>query len=279
MSIPHYGDFAAADTINIPFNTFDWTDPPSSVTVTTLVDSDIYVHKDGAATPLTNDGASIVIDINGVTGNHMITIDTNVSPNDYTVGSEYAVRIEGATVDAGNINAWVGTFSIERAGGALALLKGTGGLTDINTDVEAILTDTGTTLPGTLTTIEGKIDTVDTNVDAVLVDTGTTIPTVLGTAAGADLATDIAAIDTVVDNLNLGIIYGTAQTGTLSTTQCTSDLSGYADDELIGRVIIFTSGTADGVASDITDYASASGLLTFTAVATAPVNGDTFKIV
>jgi len=36
-----------------------------------------------------------------------------------------------------------------------------------------ILTDTGTTLPATLTTIEGKIDTVDTVADAILADTGT----------------------------------------------------------------------------------------------------------
>lgn len=43
----------------------------------------------------------------------------------------------------------------------------------VDSNVDAILVDTGTTLPGTLTTIEGKVDTVDTNVDAILVDTGT----------------------------------------------------------------------------------------------------------
>ena len=77
----------------------------------------------------------------------------------------------------------------------------------------------------------------------------------------------------------MGIIYGTAQTGTLSTTQATSNLTGYADDQLIGRIIIWTSGNCDGEATDITDYANASGLLTFTALTTAPANGDTFKIV
>lgn len=45
-------------------------------------------------------------------------------------------------------------------------------------------------------TNEGKIDTVDTNVDAILVDTGTTLPATLGTPAGADLATDIASVQT-----------------------------------------------------------------------------------
>jgi hypothetical protein len=50
-------------------------------------------------------------------------------------------------------------------------------------DVAAILTDTGTTLPATLSTIEGKIDTIDTEVgvidgivDDILTDTDTTIP-------------------------------------------------------------------------------------------------------
>ena len=87
------------------------------------------------------------------------------------------------------------------------------------------------------------------------------------------------AIEVVVDRLNLGIIYGAAATGTLSITQCTSDLTGYTADQLIGRVIIFTSGPADGEATDITDYASAGGLITFTALTLAPENNDTFKIV
>lgn len=48
--------------------------------------------------------------------------------------------------------------------------------------ISEILTDTGTTLPATLTTIEGKIDTIDTIVDAILVDTGTDLPTAITTA-------------------------------------------------------------------------------------------------
>ena len=92
-------------------------------------------------------------------------------------------------------------------------------------------------------------------------------------------ATNLATVDTVVDNLNLGIIYGAAATGTLAIGSCTSDLTGYTDDQLIGRVIIFTAGPADGEGTDILDYASASGLLTFTDLTLAPEDGDTFKIV
>jgi hypothetical protein len=93
------------------------------------------------------------------------------------------------------------------------------------------------------------------------------------------ITADIDANSTQLAKMASGIITGAAATGTLSTTQATSDLTGYADDQLIGRVIIWTSGAADGEATDITDYASASGLLTFTALTTAPGNGDTFKIV
>ena len=209
MSVPYYGDFADNDTVNIPFNTFSSDDPAASVTATDLVLTDIYVHKDGSATAITVDGATIDVDAPGV-GAHMVTIDTNADAA-YVTGSEYAVRVDGVTVDGGTINAWIGAFSIERAGGALALIK---------------------------------------------------------------------VVDAVVDKLNLGIIYGLAQTGTLSTTACTTDLSGYVNDELIGREIVFTGGTADGQAATITDYASANGLVTFTGgITTAPANNDTIKIV
>ena len=144
MAVPYYGDFAEDATVYIPFNTFSSDDPSASVTVTDLADADIMVHKNGSTTQIATDGASVAINFDTITGNHLITIDTSVHA-DYAVGGEYAVRIEGATVDGATINAWVGAFSIERAGGALALLKsGTYGLSAIKTETAAILADTGT---------------------------------------------------------------------------------------------------------------------------------------
>ena len=118
MSVSYFGDFPDNDTVNLPFNTFSSDDPSASVTATQLTDSDIYVHKDGSATPIATDGATIDIDAPGV-GAHMVTIDTNADAA-YVTGSEYAVRVDGVDVDGGTINAWIGAFSIERAGGALA---------------------------------------------------------------------------------------------------------------------------------------------------------------
>jgi hypothetical protein len=76
----------------------------------------------------------------------------------------------------------------------------TAAIATVDGNVDSILTDTGTTLPATLTTLEGKIDTVDTNVDAVLVDTGTTLPATLTTIEGkidtADTVVDAILVDT-----------------------------------------------------------------------------------
>jgi hypothetical protein len=72
---------------------------------------------------------------------------------------------------------------------------------DIDADeIDAILVDTGTTLPGSLSTIEGKIDTVDGIVDAILADTGTTLPASLSTIEGkidtVDGIADAILVDT-----------------------------------------------------------------------------------
>ena len=133
--VPYYGDYAEDATVYIPFNTFSSDDPTASITVTELADADIHIHKNGHVDEISTDGASVVIDFDSITGNHMMTIDTSVDAA-YATGSEYAVRLEGIAVNGGTINAFVGSFSIERAGGVLATLKA--GTTKV--DVETIKT-------------------------------------------------------------------------------------------------------------------------------------------
>ena len=108
----YLGDFTEDATVYIPFNTFSSDDPSASVTITNLADADVMVHKDGGLTQIATDGATVVIDFDSITGNHLITIDTSVHA-DYSTGSDYLVRIEGTTVDGATINAWVGSFSIQ----------------------------------------------------------------------------------------------------------------------------------------------------------------------
>lgn len=124
--VPYYGDFPVNATVYIPINTFDSNDPAASVTVTNLLNTDVHIHKDGGTTQRNNAaGITMTIDYDSITGNHLLIIDTsdNTVADFFQAGHEYQVRVEGATVDAGTINAWVGSFSIERSGAALALLK------------------------------------------------------------------------------------------------------------------------------------------------------------
>lgn len=108
----------------------------------------------------------------------------------------------------------------------------------------------------------------------ILDDTGTS--GVLLDAAATSAQQD--AIGANVDIAIEGIIIGAAVTGTLSATQATSNLTGYTDDQLIGRIITVTSGNVEGESSDITDYANINGVLTFTAMTLPMANNDTFKI-
>jgi hypothetical protein len=115
MSVAFYGDYDTTETVNIPFNTFSSDNPSASVTVSDLVAADIEIHKDGSTTQRASDnGVTVSINFDSVTGNHMVHIDLsdNSDAGYYANGSRYAVRIEGATVDGGTINAWVGAFSI-----------------------------------------------------------------------------------------------------------------------------------------------------------------------
>jgi len=93
-------------------------------------------------------------------------------------------------------------------------------------------------------------------------------------ATAAALATAQADLDTISD----GIITGTAGSTDLATTTCSSNLTGYTNDQLIGRVITFLAGPADGESSGITDYVATNGVITFDALTLAPENGNAFKI-
>ena len=122
------------------------------------------------------------------------------------------------------------------------------------------------------------------DLDAVLVDTGTTIPALIGTPA-ADVSADIAAVKvdtaaTLVDTVILTSVFkvGAAVAGTLSTTQMSTNLTEATDDHYNGRLITWTSGVLLEQQTDITDYTGATKVLTFTATTDAPSSTDTFVI-
>ena len=108
------GDLYEDQMAYAPFNTYDVSG--ASITVTNLANTDVHIHKDNGLTQRNNAaGVTVSIDFDGITGNHMITIDTS----DDTVagfwlpGHDYFVRVEGTTVDGQTINMFIAMFSIQ----------------------------------------------------------------------------------------------------------------------------------------------------------------------
>jgi len=107
--------------------------------------------------------------------------------------------------------------------------------------------------------------------------------TVMEGTGGVELATGQTAAWASQIEASAGTIKeGVAKAGTLSTTQMSTTLT-EVDDVFNGRILIFKADT-DTVAlrlqaTDITDFVNVNGVLTFTAVTTAPAATDTFIIV
>ncbi len=109
-----------------------------------------------------------------------------------TFGERVSVDVPAILVDTSNIQPKLGSFDVD-----LATDLGV-----VDTNVDAILVDTGTTIPATLSTIDGKVDTVDSNVDAVLVDTGTSLPAdIAGVSAQVSGLNDVTAADFLTTQL------------------------------------------------------------------------------
>ena len=152
---------------------------------------------------------------------------------------------------------------------------------------------------GTINVTGGAVDTVTTTTTAT---TATTCGTVNALAANVitaasinanaitdakvanDVQVDIISISTsseAADRLEASaetIVTAAAATGTLSTTQMTTNLTEITNDHYNGRIIIWTSGVLKDQATDITDYDGATKKLTYTGVTEAPSDGDTFNI-
>jgi hypothetical protein len=122
-------------------------------------------------------------------------------------------------------------------------------------------------------------DFIDTEVAAILVDTGTTLDDLVD-----DLETRLtAALATKLAQHAAGVLAVVIGTGSTTTAVVLSTVEGAApsatDDFYNGAVLIFTSGALAGQRTDITDYTGGTVTATVTALTGAPVNGVTALIV
>ncbi len=144
------------------------------------------VYEDETGTPILT-GSLALFDAANTVGFYSERIQLTAA-NGFENGKQYTIYIT-ATVDsiAGTMSH---NFQVDNQLAGIETKIDT-----IDTNVDAILVDTGTTIPADLSAIDGKIDIIDTNVDSILVDTGTDIPATLSTIDGK--------IDTIDSNVDL----------------------------------------------------------------------------
>jgi hypothetical protein len=204
------------------------------------------------------DGGEITLNANCTGGT--VTIYGNFTVTDNSGGA--VTIVDGGRIDTAQITASVPTAVQNRAemdSNSTQLAKLGTPAADISADIATRMAESS------INTTGGAIDVVTDVTNRVTANTDQ----IDGVAAAA---TNLAASAGT-------IVIGAAETGTLSTTQMSTNLSEATDDHYNGRIIIWTSGVLATQATNITDYAGTAGVLTFTAVTEAPSNTDTFVIV
>lgn len=241
------GDFPAGHTaVCIPWDSFAASTGAPAAT-TNFAAGDVQIYKNGGTTQRSSSaGITVSTSFDGSTGLQLIVIDLsdNTDAGFYAAGNEYQVAVADVTIDGQTVRFWGATFSIERAGGVLALFKAR--------------------IPAAL--VGGRMDS---SIGAVAANAIT--------AAGiADNAIDRAtfAADTGLQSIRSN----TAQAGGASTI--TLDAGASAVDSFYnGTAILTTGGTGAGQFRTIISYVGATKVATVdSAWATAPDNTTTFAI-
>ena len=225
----HLGDFPVNGKVALLWN----TNGQDGASITRSTDGTLKIFKTNAtaatwATERTSLAGVTQLEDFDATGMHSVYIDLsdNTDAGFYAAGNEYQVAIVGAVVDTKTVNVVLASFSIERAGGILALLKdGTSGLAALETLVDDLETRLGTpsnlgsgaTVAANLVDIEAQTDdigiagvgltAITTKTDALPTDPADesliiaatdAIMTRLGAPAGASVSADVAGVPAAI---------------------------------------------------------------------------------
>jgi hypothetical protein len=269
------GDIIAGATIRGTFQTRDTDAAPI-----TLASGTLRVYKDDSTTE-DDSGITLNTDFDGRTGLHMWEIDTSADGTFYSAGADFFVVLTVGTVDSISVvGTCVGHFSIENRNDVVASVTGSiggsllgdvggdltgnvngsvasiasGGITAASFAANAITAakldpdvttelQTGLATAASVSTLDGKIDTIDNNVDAILVDTAE-----IG-AAGAGL-TNINLPNQTMDIV--GNITGNLSGSVGSVTGAVGSVTGNVGGNVTGSVGSIATGgiTAASFAAD-----------------------------
>lgn len=174
----YLGDFVTGETVVLWWN----TNAIAGESITRATDGSIRIYKDNSDTQRASSaGITDTEDADTLTGAHRLVIDLsdNTDSGFYAAGSDYAVVLVAATIDGKTINHALGQFSIEnRAMNTAAAVRAALGMSSANLDtqlstidsnVDSILVDTGTTLQAELDGIQADTEDIQTRLPAALV--------------------------------------------------------------------------------------------------------------
>jgi hypothetical protein len=282
-------------------------DGVTAETALTISQADVRLSKNGAASAQKNDATSATHDANGYYTCPLNTTDTNtVGFMDILVTETGALPVR-MTVQVVEETVFDDLYA-SAATGVPTAAENRSEMDSASTRLATIATDTTTDIPAQITSTAAALAAyIDTEVAAILEDTGTTLPAQItavaaqATAIEADtqdiqaripaalvagrIAADAIAISgstTAADNLEESteaIVTGVATGVPTTTTMACSALTETTDDHYNGRVIIWKSGAANGIAAAISSYDGATRTFTFPATVTAATAGDSFIIV
>jgi len=244
---------------------------------------------------------------NDKTGYALTTADWNVGKTGYSLtvapltAAQVNAEVDTALADI-NLDHFVGTATAIPAlpaGTYLDLLQDDGTAvysrttdslqairdhaTTIKTETALIVADTGELQTDDIPTSIAALSTKQDSDQVILSDAILVIDDLLDLEMAAQtsnlviIASDTVVIESQTTVMNSGLVTGACE-GTPTTTVIQTNLAEITDDHYIGRIIVFTSGNALGEASNITDYAGATGTVTVALMTTAPANTDTFTI-
>jgi len=170
-----------------------------------------------------------------------------------------------ATSNLSRRGAWKVT---DNAGGAV-----TQTLDDNTQNIADVLVDTGTTIPGTITTLQSDTDDIQTRLPAALVSgkMDSDMTAISGDTTAAD------RLEAVMDATFIGQV----NAGTPTTTAFIVDGTGLVDatdDHYKGRLITFTTGALAGQQTDVTASDGTTKIFTVTALTEAPADNDFFNM-
>lgn len=211
------GDYTTADTLYLPFDTYD--SDRASVTITGLAVTDIEIYKDGGTTPRASDNGYALLDTDGIdfagaVGLHGFSVDLsdNSDAGFYAAGSTYWINVDAITVDGQTVR-FTYHFTIGRllkpttAGRTFDVsATGEGGLDFDNIkDASGAHTLTNITVPNVT-----LVATTTTNTDMVGTDNAALAATALSTATWT--AARAGALTDWIDGGRLDLLLDAAST-------------------------------------------------------------------